>query len=67
MKFHAGGIVQGPSEPITIERVGVGIDGVCLYSFNGAPPEPVYTAGQVRAVGALALERLRRNLTEDKP
>ena len=30
-RYHAGGFVTGPSVPVRIERIGQGIDGLCMY------------------------------------
>ena len=66
MKYHTGGIINGPVVPVRIERIGQGIDGMCIYSVNGGAPEAILTAQQVKELAPLALERLRRKLRKDE-
>lgn len=63
--FADGGYIKGEGIPLTFERVGVGPDGVCLYSINGAPPEPVIPANQLKIRALPWLDALRAEGGDD--
>ena len=50
-KYAMGGLIKGDGGLVRLERVGIGPDGMCLYSINGGRPERIYAADDVRKMG----------------
>jgi len=53
VNYAKGGPVTGPSVPIRIERIGQGVDGMCIYSVNGQAPKSLLRRMNSDALRAL--------------